>query len=69
MAANKAFGKEVCQPDGARLSELSGVVALGIAPQALDLSRKSPGDSAAYAKFIGESRVLRTTAVHVRPGT
>lgn len=32
-----------------------------------DLSRKAP-DPASYAKFIGESRVLRTTAVHVRPG-
>jgi hypothetical protein len=33
-----------------------------------DLSRKAPTDAAAYAKFIGESRVLRTIAVHVRPG-
>ena len=33
-----------------------------------DLSRKAPGDAASYAKFIGDSRVLRTTAVHVRPG-
>ena len=33
-----------------------------------DLSRKAPADAAAYAKLIGESRYLRTTAVHVRPG-
>ena len=33
-----------------------------------DLSSKAPTDAAAYAKFIGESRVLRTTAVHIRPG-
>jgi hypothetical protein len=32
-----------------------------------DLSRKVP-DAASYGKFIGESRVLRTTAVHIRPG-
>jgi hypothetical protein len=32
-----------------------------------DLSRKAP-DAASYAKFIADSRVLRTTAVHVRPG-
>jgi len=32
-----------------------------------DLSRKAP-DAASWAKFIGESRVLRTTAVHVKPG-
>lgn len=33
-----------------------------------DLSRKAPADEAAYAKLIGEGRLLRTTAVHVRPG-
>jgi hypothetical protein len=33
-----------------------------------DLSRKAPADAEAYAKFIGESRLLRTTAVHIRPG-
>jgi len=32
-----------------------------------DLSRKAP-DAASYAKFVGESRLLRTTAVHIRPG-
>ncbi len=32
-----------------------------------DLSRKMP-EGADYAKFIGESRVLRTTAVHIKPG-
>jgi len=32
-----------------------------------DLSRKMP-EGADYAKLIGESRVLRTTVVHVRPG-
>jgi hypothetical protein len=33
-----------------------------------DLSRKAPADAAAEAKLVGESRVLRTTAVHVRSG-
>ncbi len=33
-----------------------------------DLSRKAPQDAEAYAKLIGESRLLRTTAVHIRPG-
>jgi hypothetical protein len=32
-----------------------------------DLSRKAP-DAASYAKFIADSRLLRTTAVHIRPG-
>ncbi len=33
-----------------------------------ELSRKAPADAAAFAKLIGQSRVLRTVAVHVRPG-
>ncbi len=33
-----------------------------------DLSRKPPTDMASYAKLVGESRVVRTTAVHIRPG-
>lgn len=33
-----------------------------------DLSRKAPTDAAAYAKLVGESKLLRTTAVHVRSG-
>ena len=32
-----------------------------------DLSRKAP-EGPSYAKFVGESRLLRTTAVHIRPG-
>lgn len=33
-----------------------------------DLSRKLPADPQSFAKLVGESRVLRTTVVHVRPG-
>jgi len=33
-----------------------------------DLSRKAPQSAEEYAKLIGESRLLRTTAVHIRPG-
>ncbi|HET9407484.1 MAG TPA: hypothetical protein VFO39_09625 [Candidatus Sulfotelmatobacter sp.] len=33
-----------------------------------DLSSNGPTDAAAYARLISESRWLRTTAVHVRPG-
>jgi len=33
-----------------------------------DLSSKAPQDAEAYAKLLGESRLLRTTAVHIRPG-
>jgi hypothetical protein len=33
-----------------------------------DLSSKAPQSPEAYAQFIGESRVMRTTAIHIRPG-
>jgi hypothetical protein len=33
-----------------------------------DLSSNAPADAAAVAKLVGESRWLRTTVVHVRPG-
>jgi hypothetical protein len=34
----------------------------------MDLSTNPPADAAALAKLIGESRYVRTVAVHVRPG-
>ncbi len=34
----------------------------------LDLSSNAPADGAALAKLLGESRWLRTTVVHVKPG-
>jgi hypothetical protein len=34
----------------------------------MDLSSNAPGDGAALAKMLGESRWLRTTVVHVKPG-
>jgi hypothetical protein len=37
--------------------------------QRWDLSYNPPPDRAAYAKLVGEARFLRTTAVHVRPGS
>ena len=33
-----------------------------------DLSSNAPADAAAYAKLMGETRWLRTTAVHLKPG-
>jgi hypothetical protein len=33
-----------------------------------DLSSNPPADNAALAKLLGESRYLRTTMIHVRPG-
>jgi hypothetical protein len=68
LAANKAFGKEATLKilhDWESCLEWSRSELRRRRP---DLSRKPPTDMDSYAKLIGESRVLRTTAVHVRPG-
>jgi len=67
-AMNKAYGKDMSQK---MLNEWNNYIAGArseFRKRRWDLSRKAPSDPAAYVKFIGESRVLRTTAVHVRPG-
>jgi hypothetical protein len=66
-ALEKAYGK-----DGAEkmLNEWNNCLAGSrseLRKRRWDLSWKAP-QPGSYAKFIGESRVLRTTAVHVRPG-
>jgi|SRR5271166_5883276 len=66
-ALNKSFGKEGSEK---MLREWNNCLISSrteLRKRRWDLSRKAP-DAASYAKFIGESRVLRTTAVHVRPG-
>ena len=67
-ALQKAFGKEGSEKmlhdwENCLLSSESE-----LRRRRLDLSRKAPSDAAGMAKLIGESRVVRTTAVHVRPG-
>ncbi len=67
-ALNKAYGK-----DGADklLRDWNSCIVSSrseLRKRRTDLSRKVPSDPAAYAKFIGDSRVLRTTKVHVKPG-
>lgn len=67
-ALNKTYGKDNAQK---MLNEWNNYIAGArseFRKRRWDLSRKTPTDPAAYAKLIGESRVLRTTAVHVRPG-
>lgn len=67
-AMNKAYGKEGAEKV---LHEINNCVISWRNELRLrrpDLSRKPPADMDSYAKLIGESRVLRTTAVHVRPG-
>ena len=67
-ALNKAYGKEAAEKmvhdwENCLVSSRSE-----LRRRRWDLSRKAPTDPAAYAKLIGESRLLRTTAVHIRPG-
>ena len=67
-AANKAFGKEAVQK--MEQDFLNCLVSFRgeLRHRRWDLSRKPPADADSYAKLIGESRFLRTTAVRVRPG-
>jgi hypothetical protein len=67
-AANKAFGKENAEKIGRDFQNCLLWSHSELRRRRWDLSRKAPTDPAAYAKFIGDSRVLRTTAVHLRPG-
>lgn len=67
-AVNKAFGKEATQK---LIRDFESCLAWSRAEfrrRRWDLSTKAPTDPAAYGKLIGESRVLRTTAIHIRPG-
>src|SRR5215469_18913419 len=67
-AANKAFGKDLAEKMGRDFQNCLVWSRSELRRRRWDLSVKAPADAAAYAKFIGESRVLRTTAVHIRPG-
>ena len=67
-AANKTFGKEIADKMGRDFQNCLVWSRSELRRRRWDLSRKAPTDPATYAKFIGESRVLRTNAVHVRPG-
>jgi hypothetical protein len=67
-ALQKAYGKEGTQKMMHDLDSYSLSVQSELRRRRFDLSRKAPTDAASYAKLVGEARVLRTTAVHVRPG-
>jgi hypothetical protein len=68
LAANKAFGKDAAQKIGQDWTNCLVWSRTELRHRRWDLSRKAPKDAEAYAKFIGESRLLRSTAVHIRPG-
>lgn len=67
-AANKAFGKEAVQKMEQDFMNCLVSYRGELRHRRWDLSRKPPADADSYAKLIGESRFLRTTAVRVRPG-
>jgi hypothetical protein len=67
-ALQKAYGKQAAEK---MLNDWENCLASSrteLRRRRWDLSRKAPTDFEAEAKLVGESRVLRTTAVHVRPG-
>ena len=68
QAANKAFGKEAAEKMMRDFENCLVWSRSELRHRRADLSRKPPTDMDSYAKLIGESRVVRTTAVHVRPG-
>jgi hypothetical protein len=68
LAANKAFGKDTAQKMGQEFNACLVWSRSELRRRRWDLSRKAPQDAEAYTKLIGESRLLRTTAVHIRPG-
>jgi len=68
LAVNKAFGKEAAQKLGQEFNNCLVWSRSELRRRRWDLSRKAPQDAEAYAKLIGGSRLLRTTAVHIRPG-
>jgi hypothetical protein len=68
LAANKAFGKEASQKMQQDFMNCVVWSRSELRRRRWDLSRKAPTDADAYVKLIGESRFLRTTAVHIRSG-
>ncbi len=68
LAVNKGLGKEAAQKLQQDWMNCLVSSRTELRRRRWDLSRKAPQDAEAYAKLIGESRLLRTTAVHIRPG-
>jgi hypothetical protein len=67
-AVNKALGKEAAQKMMQDFNSCTVWSRAELRKRRWDLSRKAPQDPEGYAKLVGESRLLRTTAVHIRPG-
>ncbi|HUC55044.1 MAG TPA: hypothetical protein VMR90_13410 [Candidatus Cybelea sp.] len=68
LAANKAFGKAAADKIGQDFMNCLVWSRTELRRRRMDLSRKPPADADSYAKLVGQSRFLRTTAVHIRSG-
>ena len=67
-ALHKAYGEATAKKMMGEWSNCVSSSRVELRRRRWDLSRKAPADAAAYAKLVGQARVMRTTAVHVRPG-
>ena len=65
---NKAFGKEGALKLFADWSNCLASAHSQLRVRRPDLSGKMPADPQSFAKLVGESRVLRTLIIHIRPG-
>jgi hypothetical protein len=67
-ALQKTYGKAATDKMFQDLSQCTVSSRSEIRRRRWDLSSNAPSDPAAYAHLLGDSRWLRTTVVHVRPG-
>jgi quinol monooxygenase YgiN len=67
-AMRKAYGKAAADKMDQEFSQYIVSSRSEIRRRRWDLSSNAPADPAAYAKLIGETRWLRTTVVHLKPG-
>lgn len=67
-AVQKAFGKPAAEKIYQDFNQCVSSTRSELRRRRFDLSSNPPADAAAMAKLLGESRWLRTTMIHVRPG-
>jgi hypothetical protein len=68
QALQKSYGKEAAEKMFHDFDQCLSNSRSEFRRRRMDLSSNAPEDTAAMAKMLGNTRFLRTTAVHVRPG-
>jgi hypothetical protein len=68
QALQKSYGKEAAEKMFHDFDQCLSNSRSEFRRRRMDLSSNAPADAAAMAKMLGNTRFLRTTAVHVRPG-